>query len=308
MSARPIKHIACIGEVMIELIASGVSGTDLNVAGDTYNTAVYLARLLAGQGVEVSYVTALGQDSFSERAMAHMTRHGIATRFVERRAERNIGLYAIETDDAGERSFTYWRSHSAARTLFQAPCEVTFDLLEQVDLVFISGITLAILPPATRTRLLQALDGFRAAGGLVAYDSNHRPKLWPDAPTAVEVNNQMWARTDIALPSVDDEMTIHGESDEAAVMARLRGHGFAQGALKRGSKGPLALSGHDYGLRFAPAQKVVDTTAAGDSFNAGYLYQIAVGGSEERALQTGHDIAAQVIGAKGAIVPVSLDG
>ena len=303
MKTRKIKHIACMGEVMAELFVTGQGSAALNVAGDSFNTAVYLARLLQGQDVAVSYVTALGQDSFSERAMAQMAAEGIRSDHVARHPSRNIGLYAIETDDAGERSFTYWRSESAARTMFGEAGEVD---LSGFDLVFLSGITLAILPPESRARLMSALQHFRAQGGLVVYDSNHRPKLWESTEVAQEVNAQMWAGTDIALPSVDDEMLIYGETAEHEVLSRLKGHGLTRGALKRGPLGPMGLSGQGELHTFEPITKVVDTTAAGDSFNAGFLSQIAMGQDEPQALKVGHAIASQVVQAKGAIVPVSL--
>ena len=302
MTARPIKKIACIGEVMVELIVAGKDSAVLNVAGDTYNTAVYLARLLGGQGV--SYVTALGRDSFSDRAAAQIAREGLDTDHVTRHDSRNIGLYAIETDAAGERRFTYWRGDSAARTLFSDPATAVD--LDTFDLVFLSGITLAILPPQSRVNLMAALDAFRVGGGQVAYDSNHRPRLWESPQMARDVNAQMWRRTDIALPSVDDEMLIYGETGAAEVLARLSAHGLLRGALKRGPLGPVGLSGQGRDAPFPPVTKVVDTTAAGDSFNAGFLSQITLGQTQEMALFTGHAIASQVIQAKGAIVPVSL--
>ena len=231
-----------------------------------------------------------------------MRAEGITTQHVSRHATRNIGLYAIETDETGERSFTYWRSDSAARTMFDGATEAVD--LAGFDLVFLSGITLAILPDESRGRLMAALDAFRQSGGLVAYDSNHRPRLWDSRAQAQDVNAQMWARTDIGLPSVDDEMLIYGETQELQVLERLKAHALVRGALKRGPEGPLSLSGQDFQTQVAAVEKVVDTTAAGDSFNAGYLSQIVLGQGEAKALQTGHSIAAQVIQAKGAIVPV----
>lgn len=301
---KPYSKIACIGEVMIEIVGQQTGDARLNVAGDSYNTAVYLAQLARGTDCTVSYVTALGQDTFSQRAVADMDRFGIDTTHIERRADRNIGLYAIDTDDAGERSFTYWRSESAARTLFSTPCTVGLDVLGDFDLVYLSGITLAILPAPVRKALIDALAIYRQAGGTVAYDSNHRPRLWEDAQTAIDVNNAMWAVTDIAVPSVDDEMAIHGDTTEGAVLARLDAAGLTDGALKRGPSGPFDLSRSTSGLRFARAANVVDTTAAGDSFNAGYLFQRAQGHDQAAALQAGHDLASRVIGHKGAIINI----
>ncbi len=301
---RPIARIACIGEVMIELVAEGDDIARMNVAGDTYNTAVYLVRLLQGAGVCVSYVTALGRDRYSDRILAHMQAHGVCGRRVERRSGKVPGLYAIDTDPDGERSFTYWRSDSAARTMFSAPAEIGLEVLDQFDLVFLSGITLAILPPPVRAALMQALCRFRAGGGQVAYDSNHRPRLWESGQVARAVNNAMWAQTDIALPSVDDEMEIHTDADGAAVLARLRGADLCRGALKRGAAGPVGLAGDKAPHEFPRVERIVDTTAAGDSFNAGFLAAVARGRSGADAMMAGHLLASKVIQARGAIIPL----
>ncbi len=301
---RPIRRIACIGEVMIELVAEGGDTAQFNVAGDTYNTAVYLTRLLADTGITVSYVTALGEDRFSDRILAHMDAHGVDSAYVERRQDKAPGIYAIDTDAAGERSFTYWRSDSAARTLFAEPARVGLGVLAEFDLVFLSGITLAILPEPMRHDLMQALDDFRAEGGLLAYDSNHRPRLWESPETARGVNTAMWSRTDIALPSVDDEMAIFDETSEAQVLSRLQSLGLHNGALKRGAEGPIAIAGPQQDLTYPRVETIVDTTAAGDSFNAGYLAETARGNSQSDAMRTGHSLAAKVVQFRGAIVPL----
>ena len=299
-----ILRVACIGEVMIELITEGENRAQLNVAGDTYNTAVYLARLLGSDHASVSFITALGQDRFSDRIVAHMTAHGVDAGYLERRSDKSPGLYAIDTDHRGERSFTYWRSDSAARTLFSESTGMGVDVIEDFDLVYLSGITLSILPPSVRCRLMRGLDRFRAAGGLVAYDSNHRHLLWKSAGEAREVNLEMWARTDIGLPSVDDELEIHGESGERQILSRLRGLGLRSGALKRGAAGPVAIDGPSDGVTFAPVDRIIDSTAAGDSFNAGFLAEIVRGGGQVAAMRAGHALASKVVQARGAIVPV----
>lgn len=303
---RPIRKIACIGEVMIELIAGDYDTAKLGVAGDTFNTAFYLNSLLQDTDISVSYVTALGLDTFSERILTAISGHGILTDTIERRADAMPGLYAIQTDNFGERSFSYWRSASAARTLFSAPCDIGLDSLDQFDLVHLSGITLAILPPQTRSRFLTWVDGFRAKGGLVAYDSNHRPSLWESQQAAREINTAMWQRTDIALPSVDDEMDLFGDASEEAAFQRLKSFGANRGALKRGATGPRSLAS-GVGLSGDwPEVKVVDSTAAGDSFNAGYLSAICRAKDDTAAMTDGHRLASQVITQPGAIVDIQM--
>lgn len=296
------QTVACIGECMIEMTLPDARGAGGRVgfAGDTFNAAVYLKR--AAPGLRVRYVTALGTDAASDRMIAAFAAEGLDTGLIDRRADRLPGCYAIVLDGAGERRFLYWRAASAARTLFDPPAAVTFDALDGADLVYLSGITVAILAPAVRNRLVDWLAGFRARGGRVAFDSNYRPALWPDRATAQHAIAAFWSVCDVGLPSLDDEMALFADADAGAVLARLRAAGVATGALKRGADGPLAI-GEAPAQAFPPADRVVDTTAAGDSFNGAYLAALLRGDPEAARLRAGHDMARRVIAHPGAILP-----
>lgn len=297
--------IACIGEAMIEIAPLGGDTARIGVAGDTYNTAIYLSRLLENIPVSVDYVTAVGDEAMSERIVASLAAENIGTGLIERRPGAMPGLYLISIDEGGERSFSYWRSSSAARSLFQPPCMVAPDALDRFDLVYFSGISLAILPQDSRDRFLGWIDAYRARGGQIAYDSNYRPALWEDAGTARRETMRVWSRCDVALPSVDDEMDLFGENDATEVVARLRAAGVRFGALKRGALGPLALDGSGQAPQVEPVTDVADTTAAGDSFNAGFLAAHAQGRNIMECMRAGHDLSAQVIRCPGAIMPRS---
>ena len=294
------SKIACMGEVMIELIAGDGNAAQLNVAGDTYNTAVYLA--MVAPELSVDYVTVLGQDRFSDRILAHMAKYNVGSDAVARHPTRMPGLYAIETDATGERSFTYWRSASAAKTMFANDGRDPATTLSPYDMVVLSGISLAILSQDQRDRLYSALDAYRKDGGTVVFDGNYRPHLWNDALLARREMETIWRRTDIALPSVDDEMLLFEDDTEAQVLSRLASYGIQAGVLKCGASGPVDLGPGGHRPTVAPARKVVDTTAAGDSFNAGYLAGLAKGQSSEDAMIAGHNLALQVIAKPGAIV------
>ena len=289
--------IAAIGEAMIELSMAGDSA-GVGVAGDTLNTAIYLKR--NAPSFEVDYITRLGTDAFSDRIIDTMRAEQIGTDGILRDPDGTPGLYAITTDDAGERSFTYWRDSAAARRTFVTDNGPDFSALSDYDVVYLSGITMAILSAPVRAALLGFLATFRQSGGRVCYDSNYRPRLWGDVQTARDANAAMWAMTDIAVPSIDDEQAMTGDSadDIAARFLRLG----QTGALKRGPLGPLCLqTGTSYA--FPQASTVVDTTAAGDSFNGGYLAASLAGAPQADALRAGHDLAMRVIGHKGAILP-----
>jgi 2-dehydro-3-deoxygluconokinase len=288
-------RIACIGEPMIELAMA--DPPVVGVAGDTLNTAIYLKR--AAPDLTVDYVTRLGRDPFSDRIRAFIAAHGIGTARIETSESRIPGLYAITLSPEGERSFTYWRGESAAREMFQGAGGPDFTALEGYDLLYLSAITLAILPDAMRAALLAHVT---ASPAQLAFDSNYRPKLWEDAATARATLSAWWQAADIALPSVDDEMALTGETADG-VAERFRALGM-RGALKRGAAGPLSLGPDLVPDRdWPPAPRVVDTTAAGDSFNGAYLGCLLSGGTQVQALAAGHACAARVVGFRGAIAP-----
>ena len=286
-----MKRIACIGEAMIELSMDG-DQAHLAVAGDTLNTAIYLKR--SSPDITVDYVTCLGQDTFSKRIEEFIAANDLGHANIQRIAHKSPGLYAINTAPDGERSFTYWRGDSAARQMF---LDVDFRVLEQFDGLYLSGITLAILPQNIRLALLEWLHTVQVQ---VIFDSNYRPYLWEDCAMAQKIIAAFWQRADISLPSIDDEMDVFGET-EAQVAQRF----FTQaksGALKRGARGPLSL-GESVDAQYEPVTEVLDTTAAGDSFNGGYLGALLSGKGQAAALQAGHAMAARVVQYRGAIIP-----
>ena len=293
--------IACVGECMIELNQIDLdSGTArLGFAGDTLNTAIYLARL----GCDVAYITNLGTDAFSTRMLQGFAAEAVGCGLIGRHDGRLPGIYAIETDKDGERSFRYWREASAARTLFSGVGASLADLA-QFDVIYLSGITLAILPPAVRAALIAAVKALKDAGRQVVFDTNHRPRLWPDAATARAAFEAMWAATSLALPSYDDEERLYPGTSPQQVIDRIAAIGPAEVVLKNGARGPMIRwHGATMQTTLPAADRVVDTSGAGDSFNAGYLAARLTGQTPADAAAAGHRLAATVIQHHGAVIP-----
>lgn len=299
-------RVASIGECMIELRHRNASELDLAFGGDSLNTATYLARLTRDRGVQVDYVTALGDDAYSDAMLATWRAEGIGTDRVARLPGRLPGLYTIRTDAAGERSFTYWRSASAAREMLRgARAEPITAALAGYDLLYLSGITLSILDPEQRTALMTLADRVRAGGGRVAFDSNYRPVGWADPATARAAFDAMLARVDIALPTLDDDQALFGVRDARECADRLHRQGVAEVAVKLGQAGCFLSSAAFTGeVATEPVATVVDSTAAGDSFNAGYLAARLLGAEPQAAARLGNRLAARVIGHPGAVVPL----
>ena len=287
--------IACIGEAMIELAFDGKTPL-VNFAGDTLNTAIYLRRNLPAQH-SVSFVSVVGSDPFSKQMLDFIEAEGVTTNDVAKHPDLLPGLYAINTDSDGERSFLYWRENSAARSLFEGG----FAQLEDFDVIYFSAITLAILPAAIREGFLAWLEN---CSKTIIFDSNYRPKLWPDVATARSAVEAAWRLTDIGLPSVDDEMALYAEQSEQDVMSRLTSWGVHHGALKRGPLGPRDMNPKSSSVAtFEKATLVVDTTAAGDSFNGGFIGSYLQDRNAAKAMNAGHNCSVAVIGQKGAIIP-----
>ena len=293
-------RIVSVGECMAELAPLDAPSTyRLGYAGDTLNTAWYLARLQPGW--QVDYVTALGTDAMSETVLSFLRESGIGSEHVLRDAARTVGLYLISLRD-GERSFSYWRGQSAARRLADDPARLDA-AFAGADLVYLSGITLAILEGDGRAHLMDALRRARGAGARVAFDPNLRPRLWPDTGAMCAAVMEAAALCDIALPSHDDEAVHFGDADPAATRDRYLGQGAGTVVVKNG-QGPVfhAEDGRTGRVDPDPVARVVDSTAAGDSFNAAYLSARLDGQDAAAAIAAGCALAARVISERGALV------
>ncbi|SJN55730.1 2-dehydro-3-deoxygluconokinase [Vibrio ruber DSM 16370] len=300
----PITQVAIIGECMVELRQTNHQ-VEQGFGGDTLNTAIYLSRLTHSQGITTAYVTGLGKDPFSQDMLLAWQQEGIDTDMVAISPDKLPGIYAIETAADGERSFYYWRNDSAAKYwLRHQPATELAARLEKYGLIYLSGISLAILPEDCRQTLLESLRLCHQKGISIAFDNNYRPTLWGNAAEAQHWYSQILSMTDYAFLTFDDEAALWGDTQVAQTVSRSRRLGVKEIVIKQGGDACLvACESTQWSVAPEPIKQIIDTTAAGDSFSAGYLAARLLGKSCESSAQSAHRLAGLVIQHHGAIIP-----
>lgn len=292
---------------MVEMAPLETPGTyRMGFAGDTLNTAWYLAKLL-GDRAQVDYFTAVGTDPVSDQMVDFLTQEAIGTANILRCSDRTLGLYMIQLQN-GERSFSYWRSHSAARTLAQSGQDIA-TALHDADIAYFSGITLAIISQHDRETLMTALEEFSTGGGKIVFDPNLRPKLWTDPQDMTQAIMDAARLSDIVLPSHEDEATWFGDQSPEDTARRYAQQGAGTVVVKNGP-GEMIVHSDAGLLRHQPERvnAVIDTTAAGDSFNAGFLASYIAGERLDQAIAAGTRLAARVVTYRGALVEEAVLG
>ncbi len=297
-------RVAMIGECMIELKESAAGALTRGFGGDTFNTAAYMARLGARLGPFVDYVSAVGDDRFSSEMIAYWNANGVSSRLTAVLPGRRPGLYFIAVDASGERRFTYWRGAAAVRDAFEAEAAAALAALGGFDLVYLSGISLAVLRPVSRERLLARLEEIAAAGVAIAFDCNHRTALWSSEAEARAVWERVFGFARYVLTTVEELTVLGAPARIDDGLARFAAWPNVELVIKDGPA-PCVIRACGE-VRRVPAirvERVVDTTAAGDSFSAAYLLGRLLGLPVEDSARAAHAVAGAVVQHPGAIVP-----
>ncbi|MBL4671435.1 MAG: sugar kinase [Arenicella sp.] len=300
-------RVAFIGECMVELTEPEPENLQLNFAGDSLNTAVYFARELKAFAANIDYVTAVGTDPLSDQMLNQWRQEGLGVKNVARIADKLPGLYWVRANSTGERSFYYWRDVSAARELMRDNAElILYESLKQHDVIYLTGISIAILDIESRTALLNLLGKLKKRGALVMFDSNYRPLLWDSKNIARRWIERVLALVDVAMVSFDDERDLYKDSDPHASVERIHSLGVAEVVVKNGAEPCVVSRAKDrHEVAAMQLSKQLDTTAAGDSFNAAYMAARIQGRPIEQAALQGHALAGRVVQLSGAIIPAA---
>lgn len=300
-----MKNIILMGECMVELRRDANGVIAQSFAGDVYNAGVYLKRTCPT--INVQLASQVGTDLLSEQMLSAFNNEEIDSSLVLQDAERMPGLYWVNTDASGERSFLYWRESAAARWQVENYDDAYIEQLKQADIFFFSGISIAIIQPEHRERFWQIVRELKASGVKIAFDPNYRPKLWRNVADTKAQYDIAFSLCDIALPGVEDFDMLYGLSDFSAVESFLAPYKIHEQVIKDGPNGVVVIEGGTRTfITITPVDNVVDTTSAGDSFNGAYLGSRMTGGTIEAAVNSGAKMAGTVIQYPGAIIPKSV--
>ena len=232
--------LLAIGECMMELTpqvsSQGQSGYNRAFAGDTYNALVYAKRSVSD--IDAYFFTAIGTDDISNVMSSTWRQEGINPSFALPLNHATIGLYAISTDDSGERSFSYWRKDSAATQMMTVkPVDELIKACPKVNCVFFSGISLGILSEDDKALLINFVKGLRMQGVKVAFDPNYRPAMWADINHAIFWLEQAYSNSDIVLPGEEDHQALFQHQGHEAIANYCEKLGVNESVIKCGEQG-----------------------------------------------------------------------
>ena len=277
--ARPVDHLAPSGT------SQPLDDVALGPGGNSINTAISLARL----GISVRVAAAVGDDRFGQFMRDRVRAEGIDDGGLVTLPGAKTSTSIVLVEGTGERRFLHLRGVSA----FFSGQNIDW---EQVPGARIFHYASAFaLPSFDETDLVPTLKRARDLGCLTSINI-----CWDLRGRWIKLLESALGHTDLIFPNREEGRQLTGESEPAAIAARLRGWGVKTVIVKLGAAGCYVDS--PCGSFTSPGFSVqpVDTTGAGDCFAAGFLAAICRGQSLT--------VAARHANATGALATLGLGG
>ncbi len=298
-------NVIGLGEVLIDFISTEpTSYLEASLfqkcfGGAPMNTIVGASRL----GLKTGAVAAVGDDPFGEYLVNVLRENNVDTsRIVVKRDARTTISFVVNDPSSGERTFIFYRSpwvEGAADSLL-TPQDIDYDYLSSTEILHVSGFSLSQNP--SRDTILDAVRYAGRSGVKVSFDPTLRVDVWRSEETIREVYYKMLRLSDILVLSRDEASFIFGTDDYLEVADKALKFGLDIVGVKLGSEGCF-LKSRDGKEIFEPAFKVkaIDTTGAGDGWNAGLFFGLCTGLNLEVAVKVANAVGALVVTRRGAI-------
>ena len=270
---QAMGDIICFGEALIDFLATeGAPGQPRafvqHAGGAPANAAVAVAKL----GGRAEFVGMLGTDMFGDFLLHSLEEAGVGTLHVRRTGKAKTALAFVSLDAHGERSFSFYRP-PAADLLFRAD-DFDIDCFRRASVFHVCSNSLTEEGIADTT--LDGMARARSHGAIVSIDLNMRPALWPSGADPLPRLWQALAAADLVKLAGNelDYLAAHAQGGSEAVIARLLQ--TARLVVVTDGAAPLRwyARGATGGTLDTFSVRAVDTTAAGDGFIGGLLFQL----------------------------------
>jgi sugar/nucleoside kinase (ribokinase family) len=309
-------EVVGIGEVLIDFVATEpLSYTDVPAfqkcfGGAPMNTLVGVARLGSSSGA----VTTIGEDPFGQFLVQELKRNGVDTSRVKvKKGTLTTLAFVANEPETGERSFIFYRKPWISGTSDSALLvkDVDFEYIADAKILHVSGFALSQNP--SRKAVLAAVKHARKAGVKVSFDPTLRVDVWNSEQTLRRLYSQILKLSDIATFSREEASFMFKTANpEKAAQSALK-YGVNIVGIKLGEYGALVMTKKNESI-YVPSfkVKVVDTTGAGDGWNAGLLVGMIKGWDLKTCVTVANAVGALVVTKHGAITALpyksDLDG
>lgn len=278
--------VICFGEILIDLLSNEPGTSWKKVKSWTPYTGgapANVAFALASLGMKVAFTGCIGSDSVGFQLLHELKEAGIDTRGVQVDAAAPSRQIFVERAADGERFFAgFGKFHSAdfADTRLSAAAMVP-DLFKEYSCLLMGTLLLPYM--ASKDAIYRAVELADEAGVLLAMDINWRPVFWPDQEKAPAEITSLMKRMDLIKLSEEEALWLFDTLDPSVIAA-----GFPRAKVILVSKGEKGCNYLVNGIAGeCPAFRVntIDTTGAGDSFMAGFLYKYLSSGQQGTAAE-----------------------
>ena len=283
----------------ISSLENNSSNMTINFGGDTYNSAVYFSRL-TNDKTNTFYSTALGKDNFSKKMISRFKNENIKCDYIRTDGENPPGLYSIEINEKGERSFSYWRDQSPSKYIFLgSKGKKLVKDINNADVFYYTGISAGILDEKQRKDLIK----IGSTATICGFDFNYRSQLHYNKKVSQLLFNEINNRVDIHFVSFDDARELFKIKNPLEIFEIIN---EKKNLILIRYKNSIIFKNKQQEIKTVtvPHGEVVDTTAAGDAFNGSFLAimnknkNISI---EENILMS-HSVTREVIKHRGAII------